>query len=119
MYSVTPKLGRIGFEDNPTTAMVLYFFRSSRIASPPACVTACLKSFAPHGRSTLIARRVRPCPPGSRSPAPSPTSICHFLPPSRSKCGSLLKPPSPQAPARSPPAVADHRSSPPHPPPPQ
>src|SRR5438876_10387384 len=52
MYSVTPWLGRIGFEDNPTTAIVLYFFSSSRIASVPGCP----KEFPPSGRSTLIAR---------------------------------------------------------------
>src|ERR1700726_3990035 len=115
MYSVTPKLGRVGFEDNPTTAILLYFFRSSRIASSLACVTACLKSFAPLGSSTLIAPRVRPCPRASRSPALWPTSICHFLPPSPPKCGSPPQIPSTPAAARSRPSAADHRSSPAHP----
>src|SRR6267142_2455381 len=34
MYSVTPKLGRIGFEDNPTTAMVLLSLNIFVIGSP-------------------------------------------------------------------------------------
>src|SRR6267142_129452 len=115
MYSVTPELGRIGFEDNPTTAILLYFFRSSRIASPLACA----HTFALPGSSTLIAPRARPCPRASRSPAPWPTSICHFLPPSRPKCGSLPKIQSHPAAERSPPSAADNRSPPTHPDPPQ
>src|SRR6266849_6103153 len=34
MYSVTPKLGRMGFEDNPTTAMVLLSLNIFVIGSP-------------------------------------------------------------------------------------
>src|SRR5258708_1635180 len=104
MYSVTPKLGRIGFEDNPTTAMVLYFFRILRMASAFAS--------APPGSSVLIARPVHLCLRASKSPAPWPTNICHFLPPSPPKCGSLPEIPSTPASARSRPSAADHRSPP-------
>src|SRR5437763_13495590 len=51
MYSVTPWLVRSGFEDSPTTAIVLSFLRSSRIASAPGCP----KAFGPSGSSTLMA----------------------------------------------------------------
>jgi hypothetical protein len=47
MYSVTPKLGRIGLDDNPTTAMVLQSFKSSLIGSA--------QGFALSGRATLMA----------------------------------------------------------------
>src|SRR2546430_11423230 len=51
MYSVTPWLGRIGFEDNPTTAMVLLSSRIFVIASPSRCPLIS----APSGMSTLMA----------------------------------------------------------------
>src|SRR5947208_16230981 len=51
MYSVTPKLGRSGFEDNPTTAMVLLSFNIFVIGSPsPRPPTS-----APPGMCTLMA----------------------------------------------------------------
>src|SRR5438552_220436 len=52
MYSVTPWLGRIGFEDSPTTAIILLspsiFVIGSTSARPPIS--------APPGTRTLIAR---------------------------------------------------------------
>src|SRR5260370_38896297 len=117
MYSVTPWLGRIGFEDNPTTAIVLNFFRISRIVSAPGCV----KESAPSGTKILIALRVHPCLRASRSPAPWPTNIFHFLPPSPPKSLSLRRIPPTPAPARSRPFATGHRSAlctPPPPPPP-
>src|SRR5207249_10538819 len=110
MYSVTPWLGRIGFEDSPTTAIVLYFFRSSRIVSALAS--------APSGSSTLIARRVHPCRRASKSLAPWPTSTGHFLPPFPPRSGSLPDPPSLLAAAHSRPFAATPRSAPSHPAPP-
>src|SRR5437660_8118391 len=52
MYSVTPWLGRIGFEDSPTTAIVLLSSKTFVIASPSRCRLIS----APSGMSTLIAR---------------------------------------------------------------
>jgi hypothetical protein len=46
MYCATPWLGRARFEDKPTTATVLQFFRISRMGSALA--------FAPSGSNTLI-----------------------------------------------------------------
>src|SRR5260370_29512302 len=125
MHSVPPCFGRIGFEDNPTTAIVLYVFRISRIASVVASVVGARFSAsplglasAPSGSSTLIAPRVHPCPRASKLPAPWPTNICHFLPPFPPIRESLPEIPSIPAAARSRPSAANHRSAPSHPAPP-
>src|SRR5712672_3866472 len=111
MYSVTPKLGRIGFDDNPTTAIVLYCFRSSRIASELAGVLASELS----GRRTLIAPQVHLCRRASESHAPWLTSICRSLPLCQWKCESLPESPSIRAAERSRPTSRGHRSTPSHP----
>src|SRR5260370_16680395 len=111
MYSVTPWLGRIGFEDNPTTAIVLNFFRISRIVSAPGCV----KESAPSGTKILIALRVHPCLRASRSPAPWPTNIFHFLPTSPPKSLSLRGIPSTPPASRSRPYPPRHPSALSHP----
>ena len=51
MYSDTAWLGRIGFEDNPTTAIVLHFCKISEIGSVPFLAP----NSDPSGTSTLIA----------------------------------------------------------------
>src|SRR5205823_13005812 len=51
MYSDTSWLGRIGFDDNPTTAIVLYLRKMPAIGSPPLCAP----NSDPSGTSTLIA----------------------------------------------------------------
>src|SRR5260370_41942138 len=115
MYSATPWLARIGFEDNPTTAIVLYFLRISRIVSAPGC----LEKSAPSGTKILIAPRVRLHRRASGSLAPWPPNISRFLPLSLSKCASLLECPSTPAAARSLPSGAGHRSALAHPDPPR
>src|SRR6516162_146301 len=50
MYSDTSWLGRMGFDDNPTAAIVLHFFRISWIASTPRVAA----NSEPSGTSTLI-----------------------------------------------------------------
>src|SRR5467141_1834902 len=126
IYSVTPKLGRTGFEDNPTTAIVLYFFRTSRIASVVALVVGGRFSASPlglasalSGSNTLIAPQARLCRRASKSPPPWPTNICHSLPPSPPKYESPPEIPSIPAAARSLPCAIDHRSAPSHPAPPR
>src|SRR5277367_2062329 len=103
MYSVTLQLGRAGFEDNPTTAIVLYLFRISRIGSAAA--------ITPSGNNTLIAPPTRFFPRASSISAPLPPGTSHFLPPSPQICGSPQESPSNRAAARSLPNAAVRRKS--------
>src|SRR5260370_17910677 len=53
MYSLTPRLGRAGLEDRPTTAIVLYLARISKIGSG--------LDDAPSGSKIFIALSARFC----------------------------------------------------------
>src|SRR5436305_13611562 len=76
MYSVTSWLGRVGFDDNPTTAIVLHFCSISAIGSAPLFAA---KS-EPSGTRTFIASQARPLRLVSSAPDPALTSLYHSLP---------------------------------------
>src|SRR6266852_4481906 len=115
MYSVTSWLGRIGFEDNPTTAIVLQLFKISAMGSAPLLAPNSDLS----GTSTLIASRVRPSRrrgkgalrrvPALPIPAPAPTNISHFLLVFRWKSERPPEIPSIPAAAQSLPAATNRR----------
>src|SRR5215469_14023014 len=68
MYSETSWLGRLGFDDNPTTAIVLYLLKMSAIGSPRPFTA----NSDPSGSSTLIASFLFPSAP--------PVLTCHESP---------------------------------------
>src|SRR5271169_1946051 len=103
MYSVTPKLGRVGFEDNPTTAIVLYLFRICRIGSAEA--------LTPSGNNTLIVPPARLFPLASPKHPPSPPGTFHFLPPCQPKFESPQEIPSSRAASQSLPGATTRRKS--------
>src|SRR6266568_4688886 len=105
MYSVTSWLGRIGFDDNPTTAIVLHFFRISAIGSAPRFAA----NSEPSGTSTLIELLTHSSLLVSSALVPAPTSICRSLPPSPLKFGGPPEIPSIRAAAQSLPDTVNRR----------
>src|SRR5689334_10494779 len=98
MYSVTSWLGRIGFDDNPTTAIVLHFLKISATGSALPCGTKLELS----GTNTLIAPSTQAFLCAAPSRAPAPQTTCHSLPSSPPKSESPPETPSTPAAARSP-----------------